>query len=307
MLEIKDLSVKFASQHSVQAVDHVSLSVEKGEHVAIVGETGSGKSILLLALLGLLPGDAVVSGKVLFQNTDLLSLSPRELNKIRGNKISYVPQGSGNGFNPLLQVGYQLSEPMIIHRKIPRKEAWKKAVALMKRFYIGNEELSARQYPHTFSGGMKQRALIAMGISADAGTILADEPTKGLDESRISEVIQCFHQLEDKTLLCVTHDLNFAREIAHRICVMYSSNLVEYAPTEKILADPLHPYTRDMLMAMPENGLKFSSGFSVSHDSYEKMGCRYAGRCSDCFEKCNEMPPVFDLNGHKVRCWKYAP
>lgn len=177
---------------------------------------------------------------------------------------------------------------------------------LMKRFYIGNEEQAAKQYPHTFSGGMKQRALIAMGISADAGTILADEPTKGLDEERIAEVVRCFQQLEDKTILCVTHDLKFAKEISRRICVMYSSNLVEYASTEEILSSPLHPYTRDMLMAMPENGLKFQTGFSVSHDNYEKMGCRYAARCSECFEKCREMPPVFDVSGHKVRCWKYA-
>ncbi|MDO5425379.1 MAG: ABC transporter ATP-binding protein [Eubacteriales bacterium] len=307
MLEIKDVSVKFAAGNTVQAVEHVSLTVRDGEHVAIVGETGSGKSILLLAVLGLLPESAKVTGEVLFDGTDLRKLPAKELNQIRGSRISYVPQGSGNGFNPLLKVGYQISEPMRVHRKTPKKEAWEKSVELMRRFYIGKEEEAAKQYPHTFSGGMKQRALIAMGISADAGTILADEPTKGLDEERIAEVVKCFEQLEDKTILCVTHDLNFAKEISQRICVMYSSNLVEYAPAEEILKRPLHPYTQDMWMAMPENGLKFRAGFSESHDNYEKMGCRYAGRCSECFEKCKEMPPVFDVDGHKVRCWKYAP
>ncbi|MCI8505257.1 MAG: ABC transporter ATP-binding protein [Lachnospiraceae bacterium] len=307
MLEIRDLSVAFIDGHSVQAVEHVSLLAEDGEHVAIVGETGSGKSILLLAILGLLQEGARVTGEILFEGQDLLKLSKKAWNKVRGSRISYVPQGNGNGLNPLLKIGFQISEPMMIHKNLPRGQAWKKGIELMKRFYIGNEEQAARQYPHTFSGGMKQRALIAMGIAADAGTLLADEPTKGLDEERIQEVVKCFQDLDDRTILCVTHDIGFAREISRKLCVMYASYLVEYGPTAEVLARPFHPYTRDILSALPENGLKFTAGFSISHEDYGETGCKYARRCRDCFEKCQEMPPAFETAGRKVRCWKYAP
>lgn len=306
ILEINDLSVRFTAGHRVQAVENVSLSVEKRDKVAIVGETGSGKSILLLAALRLLGPEAEVSGEVLFEGKDLLKLSRKELDRIRGARISYVPQGSGNGMNPLYSVGFQVGEPMCEHEGLNRKQAFGRAVELMKQFRLGNEARVARQYPHTYSGGMRQRALIAMGIGAGAEMILADEPTKGLDERRVKLVAECFQMLSDRTILCVTHDLNFAGSISEHICVMYAASQVEYAETEELLRHPLHPYTRDMLAAMPENGLHFTEGFAISHDNYGSAGCKYAKRCRDCFERCRETPPLIDLDGHKVRCWKYA-
>ncbi len=306
ILELKNISVRFSSGHNVQAVEDVNLNVAWQDKVAVVGETGSGKSILLLAILHLLPENAIVTGQALFDGIDLLTLKRRELDKIRGARISYVPQGSGNGMNPLYNVGFQVAEPMIEHQHVPKKEGFAKAVELMRRFHMGNEEKLARQYPHTYSGGMRQRALIAMGIGAGAEMLLADEPTKGLDERRIALVVESFKLLADKTILCVTHDLNFAGTISNYICVMYAAMQVEYARTEDILKNPLHPYTRDMLAAMPENGLNFNKGFAMSHEDYEGAGCKYAKRCSDCFERCMEAPPLFNIGGRQVRCWKYA-
>lgn len=307
MLEIKDISVRFASNHFVQAVEHVDLCAAEREKIAIVGETGSGKSILLLAVLGLLPENAVVTGEVLFEGKDLLKMKRKEWNKIRGKEISYVPQGSGNGMNPLLRVGFQVGEPLMEHKKVSRKQAFQRGIELMKRFHIGDEEAVAKQYPHTYSGGMRQRAMIAMGIAAGSRMILADEPTKGLDEKRIQMVTESFRMLEEETILCVTHDLNFAHEIAQYISVMYAANQVEYAPADELFRNPLHPYTQDMIAAMPENGLQARSGFALSHEEYGRGGCRYAPRCGMCMDRCKEHnPPMVDCEGHKVRCWKYV-
>lgn len=307
MLEIKDISVQFASNHSVQAVENVNLCAKEKEKVVIVGETGSGKSILLLAILGLLPQNAIVTGEVLFEGKNLLKLKRKEWDEIRGKKISYVPQGSGNGMNPLLNVGFQVGEPLLEHRKTTKKKAFQKSIELLKKFHIGNEEIMAKQYPHTYSGGMRQRSMIAMGISAGAQIILADEPTKGLDEKRVAMVAESFQMLEDETILCVTHDLNFAKKIAQSISVMYAANQVEYAAAEEILNHPLHPYTQDMIAAMPENGLKVSKGFAIAHEQYGLGGCRYAPRCRMCKERCIiQQPPMINCKGHKVRCWNYV-
>ena len=259
LLDVKNVSVRLASGHGVQAVENVSLTVNKKEKVCIVGETGSGKSILLLAILHLLPENAIVTGEAFFEGEDMIRMKRRQLDKIRGARISYVPQGSGNGLNPLLTVGFQVAEPMIEHQKIGKKEAIAEAVKLMKRFHI----------------------------IAGADMILADEPTKGLDEERIEMVVDAFHSLKDQAVLCVTHDLNSAREISDSISVMYASNQVEYASAKELLEHPLHPYTQDMIAAMPENGLHFSEGFAMAHEDYAEGGCKYAPRC-------------------RLRCWLYT-
>lgn len=305
-LKIQDVSVKFISGHSIQAVDHVNIDVADRDKIAIVGETGSGKSILLLAIIGLLGKDAQVTGRAIFEGVDLMNLSRKQLDKIRGARISYIPQGSGNGMNPLYKVGFQVGEPLMEHCGMKKQKAILKAIELLKMFHIGREEKLALQYPHTYSGGMRQRALIAMGIGAGAEMLLADEPTKGLDEKKVELVAESFRMLKDKTILCVTHDLNFARSISNYICVMYAASQVEYGSTREIIENPLHPYTRDMLNAMPENGLHYKEGFAMAHEDYKKLGCKYAPRCSECFKKCSESPPMVDISGHKVRCWKYV-
>lgn len=213
MLEIKNVSVQFSDENDVQAVEDVSLTVDEGQKIALVGETGSGKSVLLLAILRLLPETAIVKGQVLYKGEDLLSLKKKQLNKIRGAEISYVPQGGGGSMNPLLKVGFQVGEPLMEHKGFTKKQAVQRSVELLKMFRLGNEEQLVHAYPHTFSGGMRQRAMVAMGISAGAKLILADEPSKGLDEKRVSLVVEAFEQLKEESLLCVTHDMMFAGRI----------------------------------------------------------------------------------------------
>ena len=306
LLRVNELSVCFRGGNHVQAVENVSMEVRQGDRLCIIGETGSGKSILLLAILRLLPGTAQVTGDALFREQSLFAMTARELDRIRGGSISYVPQGSGNGMNPLLRVGFQVGEPLMAHRGLRRREAGQRAVELLRRFHLGREESLARQYPFTFSGGMRQRALIAMGVAADAELMFADEPTKGLDERRIRLVADAFLALERQTLVCVTHDLSFARTIATKVSVMYAANQVELADAQELFRNPLHPYTRDMIAAMPENGLRFNPGFAPSHEDAAVKGCKYASRCPDRMARCGQMPPMTEVGGHQVRCWKYV-
>lgn len=307
MLEINHVSVKFSADSDVQAVEDVSLVLPEGSKLALVGETGSGKSVLLLAILRLLPETAQTRGDVLLDGKSIWKMKRKELDKIRGAAISYVPQGGGEALNPLMRVGFQVGEPLMEHKGLCRKEAEAKSVSLLKKFHLGDEEALARAYPHTFSGGMRQRAMVAMGIAADPQIVLADEPSKGLDEKRVALVAETFQQLGEKSLLCVTHDLLFAGKISDHICVLYAAQQVEYGPTEKLMSAPLHPYTRDMLRAIPENGMEVDkAGFAPAHTGYENFGCRYRHRCKDCMEVCKKMPPLFTVGDEKVRCWLYA-
>ena len=305
-LEIRDVSVQFGGHGTAGAVEHFSMTLPENSRTALIGETGSGKSVLLLALLRLLPPTARIFGEVLFQSEDLLTKSEVELEKIRGAQIAYIPQGSGNGMNPLLKVGFQVGEPLMEHRGFSKKEAIRASVGLLQRFHIGSEETRAFAYPHTFSGGMRQRAMVAMGISAGASLLLADEPTKGLDYNRIGMVAECFEELENKTLLCVTHDILFARRIGEYISVMYAAQQLEEAPRDKFFSSPLHPYSQAILEALPENGLKSRIGFAPAHTTYEKEGCRFADRCPYRTARCAKMPPMIEKKQHKVRCWRYA-
>ena len=307
MLEIQDVSVKFSSSDEVGAVEHVSITLKDKSKTALIGETGSGKSVLLLSILRLLPATAEITGSVFLDGVDLLAMKESELEKLRGDRISYIPQGGGNSLNPLMKVGRQIGEPLVEHRGYSKKEAFLESIRLLKRFHVGKEEQWARAYPHMLSGGMKQRAMIAMGVSAGAMTILADEPTKGLDYDRIQSVIECFNMLVNETVLCVTHDINFARAIGNYISVMYAAQQLEYAERDEFFSRPLHPYSQAILAAMPENGLKCSVGFAPSHTEYSAKVCRFADRCPYRMDRClQEMPPMFDRGGHYVRCWQYA-
>lgn len=307
MLEMKNVSVKFSADSDVQAVEDVSLVLPSGGRIALVGETGSGKSVLLLAVLRLLPEAAQTKGDVLLDGVSIWKMKRRELNRLRGGVISYVPQGGGGSMNPLMKVGFQVGEPLMEHKGLRKKDAVAKSVDLLRYFHLGSEETLAQAYPHTFSGGMRQRAMVAMGIAAGARILLADEPSKGLDEKRVALVVDAFNRLEDKSILCVTHDLMFASKISDHICVLYAAQQVEFGTTEQILVSPLHPYTLDMIDAIPENGMKVDqAGFAPPHTGYKNYGCRYRHRCRYCTTQCEKMPPIFDVGDRKVRCWLYA-
>ena len=301
MIDITGLNVRFGESYAVEGFD---LSVPDGRTTMIIGQSGSGKSVMLSAILRILPREARVSGSVILGGRELLGMKEREFRKIRGVELSYIPQGSGNSLNPLLKTGFQIAEPIMEHHKIKKQPALERAIALMRRLNIGDEERVAGSFPHTLSGGMKQRALIAMGVAAEAPVILADEPTKGLDRARIAIVEELFAQLRGSTILCVSHDLRFAAKTADRICVMYEAQKVEEADAAEFFARPLHPYSKMLLDALPENGMRVSAGFTRAAEKNE--GCRFYASCPSRTDRCTEAVPVTATGTRKVRCVLYA-
>jgi peptide/nickel transport system ATP-binding protein len=230
------------------------------------------------------------------------------MNTIRGRQIAYIPQGSGNGLNPLYTVGHQMCEMIRKHQRCSRKEALARAVDLLESFGLENGQQLCKQYPFQLSGGMRQRVLIAMGIAAGAQLVFADEPTKGLDRRRITMVEDAFHRLGKRTLLCVTHDLRFAKEVSSRIIVMYASQQIENGSSEDFFTKPLHPYSQAMLDALPENGLHTNMGFAPPREDEDaQTACRFYARCPYRSERCQTAPPLIPVGERKVRCWQYAP
>ena len=300
MLEIEGVSIRFGD--NPEAVSDTTFTVGDGDRLAVVGETGSGKSVLLLAALGLLPASARVTGSIRLNGRELLGCREREFNRIRGKEIAYIPQGSGNGLNPLYTVGHQLCEAIRKYQPCTRKEALVQAAALLEYGVA-----LCRSYPFQLSGGMRQRVLIAMGIAAGADLVLADEPTKGLDRRRIALVEDAFQRLGERTLLCVTHDLRFAHAISSRVVVMYASQQIESGDSPSFFAEPLHPYSRAMLEALPENGLHANMGFAPPRQDVDAQSvCHFYGRCPWRSERCRKAPPLMTVGKRKVRCWKYA-
>ena len=305
MLEIEGVSIRFGD--NPEAVSDTTFTVGDGDRLAGVGETGSGKSVLLLAALGLLPASARVTGSIRLNGRELLGCREREFNQIRGKEIAYIPQGSGNGLNPLYTVGHQLCEAIRKHQPCTRREALVQAAALLESFGLEHGAALCRSYPFQLSGGMRQRVLIAMGIAAGADLVLADEPTKGLDRRRIALVEDAFQRLGERTLLCVTHDLRFAHAISSRVVVMYASQQIESGDSPSFFAEPLHPYSRAMLEALPENGLHANMGFAPPRQDVDAQSvCHFYGRCPWRSERCRKAPPLMTVGKRKVRCWKYA-
>ena len=304
MIAIRGLTVSFPGGPPV--VDGLSLTVPSCQTTVVVGESGSGKSVMLSSILHILPPAAAVSGSIRLDGRELLDLPERELRRLRGPVLAYIPQGSGNGLDPLFTAGYQVAEPMMTFQKLPRRAALDRAVDWMRQLKLGSEERVARSYPHTLSGGMKQRVLIAMGVAAGAEVLLADEPTKGLDQSRIRSVIDLFEKLGDKTILCVSHDLRFTRAVADQVCVMYAAQQIEWCRKDDFFRQPLHPYSQMLMEALPENGMKAPGGFAPSQGNKCGAGCRFYDRCPHRRDVCRTPPPVADINGRKVRCHLYA-
>lgn len=264
---------------------------------------------MLSAILRILPENARVSGSIMLDDEiEILSLASKEMRQIRGLRLAYIPQGSGNSLNPLLKVGFQVAEPMMEFKSMKKPEAIKSAVAWMEKLRLKDAGHVADSYPHTLSGGMKQRALIAMGMAAGAKIILADEPTKGLDNERIRAVIQMLKQMEGHTLLCVSHDLRFAREIGDFISVMHQAKQVEYCTKEEFFTQPLHPYSKMLLAALPENGLNCASHeqHHMHMMGHPQGGCPFYGWCPERMERCKTPPKMVTIGSRKVRCHLYA-
>jgi len=307
LLKINNLHVHFVLENAVvRAVDEVSMEVHENETVALIGESGSGKSILGMTILRLLPENVRVDGKMLFNGFNLLDLAEDELRRIRGKEIAWIPQNPATSLNPVLKVGIQIAEPMEVHLKIDRKSAMQRVVNLLKFFDISPAEKRINEYPHQYSGGMKQRALVAMGTSTKPKLVIADEPTKGVDVSKKIRVAEIFRKIKEKlSILIITHDLSFAEKLADRIAVMYCGQIVEICSAEQFFGEPMHPYSKALLDSLPSRGLKPIKGSSPSMVNPPK-GCRFHPRCKNATSRCLKEPPLFELNGNAVRCWLYA-
>lgn len=287
-----------------RAIDCLDLTVAEGDRMAVIGQTGSGKSVLLLALMGLLPSNAVVSGRIRWKDRDLISVPEKLLQKVRGREIAYVPQRSGSSFNPLLTVGYQVTEQARAHQKLSRTAALNRAVTMLRQTGIPDAERRSRDHPHRYSGGMIQRALVAMGIASEASLILLDEPTKGLDPANREALLHILTGMDDKTLVVVTHDLEFAERLASQVVVMLGSMVVELGVAEDFFHDPRHPYSKALVKAQPRHGLQVPT--LVGDMPAREEGCPFAGRCKESSARCQTVPPLVDRGGHLVRCWRYA-
>ena len=305
LLEIIDLSVEFpAGESSVKAVSHVSFDVREGETFGIIGESGSGKSVIGLALLRLLPANAKVSGTIFFQGQDLFSLKPSELRKIRGKRISLMPQNPAGALNPVLKNRVQMEE-VFEGNGNEKKEGMKKALKLMKQLFLRDPEKLCDLYPHQLSGGMRQRLIACMSLSFEPELLIADEPTKGLDPEARAGAVELFTKIKKeygKTMLLITHDLDLALEVCDRIAVMYAGEIVELDGASKVLRTPLHPYTKGLVRAQPRNGLVPLSGQSPSRIRLPD-GCFFHERCRYSGVECSRKHP--EMKNHKggwVRC-----
>ena len=300
MLELVNLKVHFKTETGVvRAVDNASFEVLEGERFVLIGESGSGKSVLAQAILRLLPKNAEIGGQVIFGGRNLMELSEEEMRKIRGREIAWIPQ-SQTALNPVMNVGFQCAEPLMEHFGMGKSSALARIIRLFDFLGIGRR---ADEYPHQFSGGMRQRVLVAMGISADPKLIIADEPTKGLDVMKREQVVGLFRKV-DRTMLIITHDLQFAERLADRVAVMYCGEIVEISPAKDFFSKPLHPYSRGLLDSLPSRGLKPIPGFQPSLMN-PPAGCRFGERCPHFSERCRQKPPLFSVNGRLVRCWLY--
>ncbi|RLG53219.1 MAG: ABC transporter ATP-binding protein, partial [Thermoproteota archaeon] len=282
---------------AVKAVDGVSLKVEKGEVLGLVGESGSGKSTLGLAIVRLVPHPGrILEGSVLFKGRDLLKLPEQELSKVRGGEIGMVFQDPLTSLDPLMRVGEQLVETIMAHSQLTKEEAKEKAVKYLELVGISAERFY--DYPHQFSGGMRQRAMIAMAISTSPSLLIADEPTTALDVIVQSQIMELFQSLREKlglSVILITHDISVAMEVADKIAVMYAGHLVECAPSETLYDSPLHPYTQGLLKAVPNIELKDMKLVYIPGTPPDLAnpppGCRFHPRCPRAMDVCRREEP----------------
>lgn len=305
-LHIRNLTVRFDTPSgTVTAVDDVTLDHSAGECLALVGETGCGKSVLALAMLRLLPSAARVEGEVRFGDRDLMHLSEREMAAVRGREIALVPQNPSLALNPVYSIGHQIGELFRLHEKSSRRESLNRAEGLLQKMGIPRPRERLSQYPHQFSEGMNQRALIAAALALAPRLIIADEPTRGLDEVLRNEVIRelsLVRTTRETCLILITHDLTAARALSDRIAVMYAGRLVEVSPTEDFFQEPLHPYSRGLIGSLPENGFQPIPGPTPSLITTPD-GCRFEPRCPRREETCSHVePPLRQVGKRWIRC-----
>jgi oligopeptide transport system ATP-binding protein len=318
LLEVKGLQTYFKTDAGiVKAVDGISFTLNKGETLGIVGESGSGKSVTNLSIMRLIPSPPgkIVGGEVLFEGKDILKLSESELRHLRGNDISMIFQDPMTSLNPFLRISTQMIETIRLHKTMSRKEALAKSIEMLKLVGIPAAEERIHSYPHQFSGGMRQRVMIAMALSCEAKILIADEPTTALDvtiQAQILELIQELSKKLDTAVILITHDLGVVAGMCDTVCVMYAGKIVEKAKTDDLYAKPSHPYTFGLIQSVPRldkahDGKLFSIEGQPPNVIDLPPCCPFHPRCHKAMDICRtKYPPTKDLgNGHEVSCWLF--
>ncbi|MCI9638793.1 ABC transporter ATP-binding protein [Anaerovoracaceae bacterium 41-7] len=313
LIEVNHLSVTFYNgKDENHAVQDVTFRIKKGEVLGIVGESGSGKSVSAMSIMQLIPypPGKITGGEIIFKGENLLDKTEEEMMKIRGNQISVIFQEPMTSFNPLYTIGSQIEEAIVLHQKKSRKEAEQMAIDLLREVGISFPEKRVKEYPHQMSGGMLQRAMIAMALSCNPQLLIADEPTTALDvtiQAQILDLIRKLQSEREMSIMMITHDLGVIAEVAKYVVVMYAGRVVEEATVESLFEKPLHPYTKGLMKSIPKIGnheklymIPFKSGANKI-----KTGCRFCPRCEYAMDICSEKEPeLFEIdNGRKIRCW----
>ena len=315
LLSVKDLQVQFQTKKGINtAVDGISFSIGKGEILGIVGESGCGKSVTSMSILRLLGTNAKISqGSIKLGDKELLSLSEDEMCKIRGNEIAMIFQDPMTALNPIMTIGDQLIEPLVIHQGYKKKDAWKEAIEVLKKVGIAAPEKRMKEYPHQLSGGMRQRIMIAMAVSCAPKLLIADEPTTALDVTIQAQILELMLELREKmdtAIMLITHDMGVVAETADNILVLYAGKVVEYGSVKDIFNDPKHPYTQGLLSSIPPltedvDELNTIEG-TVPAPGQMPAGCRFSPRCPYATERCRmEQPGIYHAGNAMVSCFKY--
>ncbi|MEH7454824.1 ABC transporter ATP-binding protein [Gottfriedia acidiceleris] len=316
LLKVEDLSIKFKSRQGVvQAVGGVSFDIEQGHSLGIVGESGSGKSVTSLAIMGLLQNAvADITGKIQFEDVDLLTSSPEDMRKMRGKSVSMIFQEPMTSLNPLHTCGKQIMEPILLHQKVSKDEAKQTAIELLRMVGIPSPEQRFHEYPHQLSGGMRQRIMIAIALACEPKLLIADEPTTALDVTIQAQILDLMNRLmknRDMSMILITHDLGVVKEMCDQVVVMYTGQIVEKSPTASVFSEPLHPYTKGLLNAIPKISNKVDRLEAIEGSVPDALnmpsGCSFHPRCVFATERCkNEAPPLFlHGDGREVRCFLY--
>jgi oligopeptide/dipeptide ABC transporter ATP-binding protein len=317
ILEVKDLSTYFDTDEGVvKSVDGVSFDLKKGRSVCLVGESGCGKSVTSFTLMRLIPmpPGRIAKGEILYKGEDLTKIPESRMRRIRGNNLAMIFQEPMTSLNPVYTVGNQIMEAVLLHQEVGRQEARQIAIDMLKKVGIPDPESRIDDYPHQMSGGMKQRVMIAMALACKPDILIADEPTTALDvtiQAQILDLLQELQKTEDMAILLITHDLAVVAEMADEVLVMYASKIVEKADVKTLFENPLHPYTKGLLAAIPRLGHKEARlneipGQVPKPQNYPK-GCHFADRCQEVMDCCRREKPLLSVQGedHEVACFLY--
>lgn len=319
VLEVKNLNTYFFTDEGVvKSVDGVSFHIDSEETLGIVGESGCGKSVTSLSIMQLVPNPPgkIVSGEILFQGDNLLKKTSEQMRKIRGNDIAMIFQEPMTSLNPVYTIGDQISESIILHQKLTRRDAFQRAVDMLRLVGIPSPERRAREYPHQMSGGMRQRVMIAMALSCNPKLLIADEPTTALDVTIQAQILDLMRKLKSEfhtAIMLITHDLGVVAEMTDRVAVMYAGKVVEECDTVDLFREPLHPYTIGLLESIPRLDVGTQEKLHVIEGTVPNLlhlpqGCSFAPRCPKAMDICRQEAPVLTevSDGRKVSCWLHS-